>query len=84
MRKKKLRYHYDREADVVYFYFDCPRKAKTVELDDDFILRLDPATEEVVRMTVISFSRHFPFLRGRVPDDGEVGTNEVVKALLAA
>lgn len=34
--------------------------------------------------TVIGFSRHFPFVRGRVPDDGEVETNEAVKALLAA
>jgi uncharacterized protein YuzE len=84
VRKKKLRYHYDREADVMYFYFDRPRKAKTVELDNDFILRLDPASEAVVGMTVMSFSRHLPFLRGRVPGDGEVETNEAVKALLAA
>lgn len=84
MRRKKLRYHYDREADVMYFYFDRPQRAKTVELNGDFILRLDPKTEEVVGLTVISFSRHFSFLRGRVPDDGEVETNEVVKVLLAA
>lgn len=84
MRRKKLRYYYDRTADVMYFYFDRPRKAKTVELNDDFLLRLDPVTEEVVGMTVISFSLHFPFLRGRVPDEGEVETKEVVKALLAA
>lgn len=84
MRKKKLRYHYDREADVMYFYFDRPQRAKTVELDDDFILRLDPTTTEVVGMTVISFSCHFSFLQGQVPDEGEVETSEVVKALLAA
>jgi uncharacterized protein YuzE len=84
MRRKKLRYHYDREADVMYFYFDRPRKAKTIELNDDFLLRLDPATEEVVGITVISFSRHFPFLRGQVPDEGKVATHEVGKALLAA
>lgn len=84
MTKKKLRYHYDREADVMYFYFNRPRKAKTIELNGDFLLRLDPTTEEVVGITVISFSRHFPFLRGQVPDEGEVETHEVVKALLAA
>ncbi len=32
MKQQKLRYHYDREADVMYFYFQRPRKAKTVEL----------------------------------------------------
>jgi len=68
----------------MYFYFDRPQRAKTVELGGDFILRLDPTTEEVVGLTVISFSRHFSFLRGRVLDDGELETNEVVKALLAA
>ena len=84
MRTQKLRHHYDREADGMYFYFARPRRAKTVELDDDFLLRLDPATGAVVGMTVISFSSHFPFLRGHIPDDGEVETNAVVKALLAA
>lgn len=84
MKQKKLRYHYDREADVMYFYFDRPRRAKTVELDNDFLLRLDPRTEEVVGITVISFSRHFSFLRGRVPDEGELETRQVMKALLAA
>jgi uncharacterized protein YuzE len=84
VKQKKLRYSYDREADVMYFYFDRPRRAKTIELNDDFLLRLDPATEAVVGMTVTSFSRHFPFLRGQVPDEGEIETREVMKALLAA
>ena len=84
MKRKKLRYHYDREADVMYFYFERPRKAKTIELDNDFLLRLDPTTAETVGMTVISFSRHFPFLQGQVPDEGEIETREVMKALLAA
>lgn len=84
MKRKKLRYSYDREADVMYFYFDRPRKAKTIELNDDFLLRLDPETQEVVGMTVVSFSRHFPFLRGRVPEEGELETRDVMKALLAA
>ena len=34
MKQRKLRYHYDREADVMYFYFHRSlRKAKTVELN---------------------------------------------------
>ena len=84
MKRKKLRYHYDREADVMYFYFDHPQKAKTIELDADFLLRLDPTTGETVGITVISFSRHFPFLQGHVPDEGEIETHDVMKALLAA
>lgn len=84
MKRKKLRYHYDRDADVMYFYFDRPQKAKTIELDNDFLLRLDPITAETVGMTVISFSRHFPFLQGQVPDEGEIETRDVMRALLAA
>lgn len=76
MQRKTLRYHYDREADVMYFYFDRPQKAKTIELAADFLLRLDPITEETVGITVISFSRHFPFLRGHVPDEGEIETRD--------
>lgn len=68
----------------MYFYFDRPKKAKTIELNDDFLMRLDPATAEVVGLTVISFTRHFPFLRGQVLDEGEVETRDVIKALLAA
>jgi uncharacterized protein YuzE len=84
VKRKKLRYSYDREADVMYFYFDHPQKAKTIELNDDFLLRLEPATQEVVGMTVVSFSRRFPFLRGRIPEEGELETRDVMKALLAA
>jgi uncharacterized protein YuzE len=84
LRAIKQPFSYDREADVMYFYFDRPQKAKTIELDADFLLRLDPTTEETVGITVISFSRHFPFLRGQVPDEGEIETRDVMKALLAA
>lgn len=31
----------------MYFSFARPKKAKTIELNDDFLMRLDPATEEV-------------------------------------
>ena len=84
MKQRKLRYHYDREADVMYFYFHRPRKAKTVELNADFLLRLDPMTEEVAGLTVISFSQHFSFLQEKVPDDGEVETKAIIKTLLVA
>lgn len=84
MRQKKLHYHYNREADVMYFYFERPRKAKTVELNEDFLLRLDSVTEEVAGLTVIGFSCHFSFLQGKVPDDGEGETRTVLKTLLVA
>lgn len=84
MGQKKLRYHYDREADAADFYFERPRKAKTVELNEDFLLRLDSVTEEVAGPTVIGFSHHFSFLQGKCSDNGEVETRIVLKTLLAA
>ena len=62
MMRKEVQFHYDREADVLYLSVGRPQRAKTVEMGDDFILRLHPKTAEVVGMTIIDFSRHFPQL----------------------
>jgi len=36
---ENIKFHYDREADVMYFSLGLPKKAKTLEIADDFILR---------------------------------------------
>lgn len=61
--RKEIQFHYDREADVLYLSVGRPQRAKTIEVGEDFILRLHPKTAEVVGMTIIDFSRHFPKLR---------------------
>lgn len=61
--RKKVQFHYDREADVLYLSVGKPQQAKTVEMGEDFILRLHPKTAEVVGITIIDFSRHFPQLK---------------------
>jgi uncharacterized protein YuzE len=46
---------YDREADVLYLSFRRPQRAKkTVELDDDVLIRTDD--EEVVGVTILNAS----------------------------
>ena len=61
--RKEIQFHYDREADVLYLSVGRPQRAKTIEVGEDFILRLHPKTAEVIGMTIIDFSRHFPKLR---------------------
>ncbi|MBM4031006.1 MAG: DUF2283 domain-containing protein [Planctomycetes bacterium] len=46
---------YDREADVLYISFRRPQRAtKTVEIDDDILLRKDGA--EIVGLTILNAS----------------------------
>lgn len=61
--RKEVQFHYDREADVLYLSVGKPQRAKTVEMGEDFILRLHPKTGEVVGVTIVDFSRHFPQLK---------------------
>ena len=71
--RKDVQFHYDREADVLYLSIGKPQKAKTVETGEDFVLRLHPKNGQVVGMTIINFSKHFPQVRlGRpdLPTDG--------------
>ena len=58
--RKEVQFHYDREADVLYLSVGRPQRAKTVEMGEDFILRLHSKTAEVIGVTIIDFSRHFP------------------------
>ena len=51
---QKINFSYDEDADVMYFFVGRPRRAKTVEVGDDFILRLEPRTGRVIGLTVIA------------------------------
>ena len=66
--RKEVQFHYDREADVLYLSIGRPQRAKTIEMGDDFILRLHPKTAQVVGVTIINFSKHFPQLKPGRPD----------------
>ncbi len=57
--KDRLGILYDKEADVLYVSLGHPEHTEYVELDDDFILRLDPASGAVVGSTIIDFAAHF-------------------------
>ena len=76
---ENIKFHYDRDADVMYFSLGIPKKAKTLEITDDFILRLNPETQEVVGLTIVDFSKHFSLFK-KLPEEGYITPNEVLKS----
>ena len=54
-----LNFLYDREADVLYVSKGHPEFTDNVELNNNIILRLDPATKEIVGFTIIDFAGRF-------------------------
>ena len=55
LHAKQVWADYDREADVLYLSFRKPQRAKkTVEMDDDVLIRTDD--DEVVGMTILNAS----------------------------
>ncbi len=75
---ENIKFHYDRGADVMYFSLGRPKKAKTLEITDDFILRINPETQEVVGLTIIDFSKHFSLFK-KFPAEGYITPDEVFK-----
>ncbi len=54
---RDLHLSYDREDDALYIAFDKGREATSISLNDNVILRFDPATREAVGLTLLDFSR---------------------------
>jgi uncharacterized protein YuzE len=83
--RKEVQFHYDREADVLYLSVGKPQRAKTVETGEDFVLRLHPKNGEVVGMTIINFSKHFPQLRpgrSKFPTNGSFNAARLLEQAL--
>ena len=54
----KLYYHYDQEADVLYFSQGKPSaKDQSEEAKNDTILRVNPKTGKISGFTVLNFAR---------------------------
>jgi uncharacterized protein YuzE len=82
---ESLQYSYDREADVMYLSVGPPRPAKNVEQHPHFIVRLRPESGELVGLTIINFSKHFPSVVDRegFADRGAVTPEEMLRYLSA-
>jgi uncharacterized protein YuzE len=53
----KLRFEYDREADILYIDTKPPyAEQETEELGDDVIARFNPETDEIENLEILFFS----------------------------
>ncbi|MDP3727078.1 MAG: DUF2283 domain-containing protein [bacterium] len=54
----KLYYHYDKGADVLYFSEGKPSpRSRSVETEDDVVLRIHPKTKKVTGFTILNFTK---------------------------
>lgn len=69
----------------MYLSVGPPQPAKTVEQHPHFIVRLHSETKELVGLTVINFSVHFPSVVDRegFTDRGTVTPEEMLRYLAA-
>lgn len=57
MKKSRVKVHYDAEADVLYIAFGAPQKARSIEVTEHEILRVNPKTNEIVGITLLDASK---------------------------
>jgi len=50
-KKKKVKWEYDEEADVLYLSFGSPKHAIGVDVGEGIILRYDEMKKEIVELT---------------------------------
>lgn len=56
---KKIRFSYDKEGDVLDISLGAPRRAISREVKDDFFVRVDPKSNEIVGFSVLNFEKGF-------------------------
>ena len=56
---KEMRMIYDDEGDVLDVSLSVPVKAVSREMDDDFFVRIEPNSEEVVGFSILNFKKWF-------------------------
>ena len=57
--EKRLRFSFDKGADVLDISIGSPKKAISREVDDDFFVRLDPKTKKVIGFSILNFEKWF-------------------------
>lgn len=60
--EKGLTFFYDKEGDVLDMAIGEPREAVTEEISEDFFVRKDPKTGEIMGFMVLNFEKRFQTL----------------------
>jgi len=66
MEKKKLRFSYDLEGDVLDISIGRPARAISNEIADDFFVRLNPKTKRVVGFSILNFRKQASKKNGEI------------------
>jgi uncharacterized protein YuzE len=53
-KKKKIKWDYDAEADILYISFGNPKNAEGVDIGEGTIIRMEPNTKEIIGLTILS------------------------------
>jgi uncharacterized protein YuzE len=56
---KEIKIAYDDEGDILDISIGDPEKAISKEVEDDFFLRVNPASGEVVGFSILNFRKWF-------------------------
>ncbi|OGL42753.1 MAG: hypothetical protein A2W05_02645 [Candidatus Schekmanbacteria bacterium RBG_16_38_10] len=56
---KEIRMAYDDEGDILDISIGAPEKAISKEVEDDFFLRVNPVSGEVVGFSILNFRKWF-------------------------
>jgi len=59
----KVMFFFDKEGDVLDISIGKPRKARSKEIGDDIVVRIDPKTDEIVGFTILNFEKRFEKLK---------------------
>ena len=53
----KIHFSYDSDSDVLYSYIKKPLPAKSVEMGNGIIVRINPENQKLVGFTVVNYKR---------------------------
>jgi len=59
----KVMFFFDKEGDVLDISIGKPKKARSKEIGDDIVVRIDPRTDEIVGFTILNFEKRFEKLK---------------------
>ena len=54
VKKNKINWDYDAEADVLYISFGNPKIAESVDIGEGTIIRIQPDSNEIIGITILN------------------------------
>jgi len=79
-KKKKIKWNYDAEADILYISFGNPGNAEGVDIGEGTIIRIQPETKEIIGVTILNpLNRTLSSLMGKHKISRKKKTSHIIK-----